>query len=412
MTTAENAPGGEQRKPASVGEHFFPKIFAMLDTKVPQPRFKKLLDEGGFAELGPELVMSFDRPTTEFVLRNSDVFSTRIEMNIGNARPLTPLNVDPPQHKMYRKLLDPMFSPRKMDAQVEDITRRVNDLIDGFIDRGECDFTNEFAEIFPSSVFLGLCGLPEEELRMFLHMRDGIMHPELLDPLALTDPERSAAVNRATGVEIYDYFGGLIDERIKSPTDDMISGFLTHEIDGKRLTKEDILDVCFNFLVAGLDTVTSSLTVFFAFLAQNPEHRRQIVERPEDIPAAVEELLRWETPVPSGIPRVATRDVELPNGRTIKAGTGIVISFGAANVSEDVWPDPFTVRFDRESNPHLAFAGGAHRCLGSHLARRELRIALREWHRRIPEYTIKPGHEELEYPPGIRHVRNLWLSWK
>ncbi len=397
-------------EPVRLSEHFREYRYQIIEQQQPQPRYQEILEQGGYIEFEPGLHMAFDREVVEFILRKPDLFSNYIEMGIGNERPLLPLNLDPPRHTAYRKLLDPMFSPKRMAAQEEDITRRVNALIDGFIERGECDFAEEFAEIFPSSVFLGLCGLPEEELSMFIHMRDGVMHPERVDPAALTDPERRLEINTETGKEIYAYFGALVDRRTTEPQDDMISGLLAYEIDGRRLTKEDILDLCFNFVVAGLDTVAGALTCFWAFLAQNHDHRRQLVEDPSLMPAAVEELLRWESPIPGSIPRVAVADVELPNGRVVKAGTAVFLCFGSANVSPSM-EDPMSVRFDREVNTHLAFAGGAHRCLGSHLARRELRIALAEWHRRIPEYRLKPGHEELSYPPGVRHVPHLTLSW-
>ena len=186
---------------------------------------------------------------------------------------------------------------------------------------------------------------------------------------------------------------------------------MTVDIDGERLTREEILDICFLFLIAGLDTVSDSLTCFYAFLATHPEHRREIVARPQVIPNAVEELLRWESPVPTGVPRVATRDTELPNGARISAGTAVMVNYGAGNVDPAEFPDAFEVRFDREQNRHIAFGGGVHRCLGSHLARRELRTTLREWHRRIPDYAIKPGHEELVYQPGLRSVKDLTLVW-
>jgi len=357
------------------------------------------------------LTMTFDRELTEFVLRNHELFSSRVEMNLGNARPLIPLNVDPPSHSKYRKLMDPLFSPKRMDEQEADITRRVNEFIDAFIDRGECNFTEEFAEIFPSSVFLGLMGLPESDLRTMLRLRDGSLHPEKIDPAAQEDFEVRAAVMNANGVEIYDYFTKQLDEREQHPTDDILTHFLQAEIDGERLTRDDILDTLFLFLIAGLDTVSDTLTCSYAYLANHPEHRRQIVDDPSIIPAAVEELLRWESPVPFGVPRVATRQVDLPNGATVPEGTMMVVMYGAANVDQSEFPDGFDVRFDREQNRHIAFGGGVHRCLGSHLARRELRITLREWHRRIPEYRIKPGHEELEYPPGLRHVKDLTLVW-
>jgi cytochrome P450 len=383
----------------------------LLDMSAPQANYKARIESGGYFTPMDGMALSFSRTNTEYLLRHHELFSSRVEMHLGNVRPLIPLNVDPPEHSKYRKLLDPLFAPKRMDEQEADITRRVNTFIDAFVDRGECNFTEEFAELFPSSVFLGLCGLPEDELRMFLDLRDGILHCEKVDPAALLDFETRRAVQDATGLKIYEYFGGLIDERRAHPTDDIVSRFLAAEVGGDKLTKEDILDILFLFLIAGLDTVSDSLTCFFAYLATHPEHRRQIVDDPAIIPSAVEELLRWESPVPGGVPRVANGDTELPSGVNVPAGTAVVVSYGAANVDPVAFDDPFEVRFDRANNPHIAFGGGVHRCLGSHLARRELRITLREWHRRIPEYRIKEGHEKLEYPPGLRHVKDLTLSW-
>ncbi len=203
----------------------------------------------------------------------------------------------------------------------------------------------------------------------------------------------------------------MLDARQANPTDDILTHFITAEVDGHTMSREEILDLCYLFLIAGLDTVSDSLTCLFAFLATHPEHRRQIVDNPAIIPSAVEELLRWETPVPYGVPRVATQDVVMPNGALIPAGTAVTVSYGGANIDPIEFPDGFEVRFDREANRHIAFGGGVHRCLGSHLARRELRIALAEWHRRIPDYGLKPGHEQLEFPPGLRHVKDLTLAW-
>ena len=384
---------------------------ALFDLAAPQPTYQKLIDQGGLLRPMDGMALSFRRDNNEFILRHHELFSSRVEMQLGNVRPLIPLNVDPPGHAKYRKLLDPLFAPRRMEEQEEDITRRVNGFIDTFIDRGECNFSEEFADLFPASVFLGLLGLPEEELRMFLRLRDGILHPEKFDPEAGFDIDKRQAVMNATGKEIYDYFSGLIAKRKTEPASDIITRFLAAEVEGDRLSDEEILDICFLFLIAGLDTVSDSLTCFFAFLAQHPEHRRQVVENPAVIPAAVEELLRWESPVPSGVPRVATEDVELPSGDRISSGTAMMVSYGSANVDSATFGDPFEVRFDRQDNPHIAFGGGVHRCLGSHLARRELRVTLREWHRRIPDYRIKPGHEKLEFPPGLRHVKDLMLTW-
>ncbi|CAB4365096.1 MAG: cytochrome P450 [Actinobacteria bacterium] len=367
--------------------------------------------EGGLLCPMDGIAVSFGREITDYVLRHHELFSSAVDLPLGNVRPLIPLNVDPPKHSKYRKILDPLFAPKRMDAMEADIAERANKFIDEFIERGECNFTEQFAELFPSAVFLGLMGLPWEELHTMLHLRDGILHPEKIDPAAVTDPLVSFAVMNATGQEIYAFFNEHLDAREANPTSDMLTHFITAEVDGESMTREEVLDLCYLFLIAGLDTVSDSLTCLFAFLAQHPEHRQQIIDDPALIPGAVEELLRWETPVAYGVPREATQDVTLPNGVQVPKGMVITVAYGASNVDPGEYPDGFDVRFDRENNRHIAFGGGVHRCLGSHLARRELRIALAEWHKRIPQYALKPGHEQLEFPQGLRHVKDLTLSW-
>ena len=377
------------------------------DRAGPQPGYVAMLEEtGGISCPFPGFVQAASREAVTTVLGDRKNFSSAGTMELGNIRPMIPLQIDPPDHAKYRKILDPLFAPKVMDAAEADLTARVNHFIDEFADRGWCNFTDEFAELFPSAVFLGLMGLPWEELHTFLRLRDGIlrvMGPDV--PM-----EEAQEKQRATGVEIYEYFGAILDERERNPSDDLLTHFLTAEVDGDRLSREDILDICFLFLIAGLDTVSDSLTCFFAYLAQHPDQRQRIVDDPSVIPNAVEELLRWETPVPGGVPRRALHDTEVC-GMTIESGTMVLPNYGAANMDPAEFPDGFDVRFDRENNAHIAFGAGIHRCLGSHLARRELRITLREWHRRIPVYELKPGHEKLEYPPGLRSVKNLMLAW-
>jgi cytochrome P450 len=382
----------------------------LFDLAAPQHRYVERIERGGFFEVMPGFFHSSRRDATEYVLRHHEIFSSAGTLDLGNIRPLIPLNVDPPRHSKYRKILDPIFAPRQMEAIEDDVTQRANRFIDAFIDRGECNFSREYAEVFPASVFLGLFGLPWEELDTILELRDGIIRPATADGQLELDPERALRIRRDTATRIYGYFDDILDERTREPREDILTRFVTTRIDGESLTREEMLDICFLFLIAGLDTVSDSLTCMYAFLAQNPGHRRQIVDDPEIIPRAVEEMLRWESPVPGGTPRVATRDTEVL-GHRVPAGGIVQVSYGAANVDPAEFEDSLEVRFDREPNRHLAFGGGVHRCLGSHLARRELRITLREWHRRIPDYRIKPGHEKLEYPPGLRSVKDLTLTW-
>ncbi len=376
----------------------------LFDLAEPQPKYQALIEIGGVIEPTEGFTVVASRAAVNEVLGDPGTFTSRDIVQLGNVRPLIPLSVDPPEHKKYRRILDPLFAPKKMDGIEDDIASRVNHFIDAFVDRGSCHFTEELAVPFPSAVFLGLMGLPWEELDTLLRLKDGIMRPGG----GGLGADEQMRIRDETGAEIYAYFDAILDERQRHPEQDILTGFLGAEVDGEQLTREEILDICFLFLIAGLDTVTDSLTCFFAYLGRHPEHRRQIVEDPSVIPRAVEELLRWETPV-AGTARLATSD-SVVTGCPINAGNLVFVSIGAANVDPAEFEDSFAVRFDREVNRHLAFGGGVHRCLGSHLARRELRVALREWHRRIPEYEVKPGLE-LEYPPGLRMVQNLELVW-
>jgi cytochrome P450 len=367
-----------------------------------QPANGALLEQGT-VRIGDALMVN-TRALVDEALRNPGLYSSEDLVEQGNTLPLIPLNIDPPEHVSYRKLLDPLFAPRRIDALEADIAERVNHFIDGLIDRGSCDFTAELAELFPSSVFLGMMGLPWEELDTLVSMRDGLLRP---GDRTMT-PEERTAIQRKTATRVYAYFDAILDARTANPQEDILSLFVSLEADGGRLKRPEVLAICFVLLTAGLDTVTDSLTCFFAFLAQNPEHRQRIVDDPTVIPSAVEELLRWETPVPSVV-RWAREDATL-GGEWIGAGNHVMVNLGAANLDPATFEAPMEVRFDREVNRHLAFGGGVHRCLGSHLARRELRIALREWHRRIPDYTLTPGYK-VTYLPPLRYVPDLQLTW-
>jgi len=343
-----------------------------------------------------------------WALRHPEIFSSAmdLQMALGTERPMIPQQIDPPAQTRYRRILDPCFSRRRMLGIQADVRRHANELIDAFIDAGECEFDHDFAIPLPCTAFLSLMGLPHEELETFLEFKDGIIRPHLRS--GSMDMEVNKDYRVATGRRIYAYFENVIEERRKHPTDDLVGYLLEAEIDGEKLSQNEILDVSFLLILAGLDTVTATLGCNIAFLANNPEHRRRLAEKPALTPGAVEELLRWETPV-MAVPRLAKQDVSL-HGFDIAAGELVTLLLGAANLDRAEFSDAAEVDFERERNRHLAFGAGAHRCLGSHLARIELETALEEWHRRIPEYRIKPG-EIPRYSPGIREVQYLPLVW-
>jgi cytochrome P450 len=301
------------------------------------------------------------------------------------------LQVDPPEHSKYRKLLDPIFAPKQMNAIEPVIAGMVNELIDPLVERGSCELTTDLAEPLPSTVFLGLMGLPLSDLDMFLGMKNGILRPAGDDMDSIRDSQR------ATAASIEAYFAEAMFERKKKPRDDLLSRFLTAEVDGARLTEEEIQGICFLFILAGLDTVTDSLECFFAYLAQHPEQRRAIVDDPAIIPAAVEELLRWETPVTT-VARVVAADVEL-GGCPMHQGDHVGVMIGSANTAAQPAP-----RLRRRGAPVPRFpsgpAGAAHHPAG--VAPPDTRLRARPGNRVVLRVGPPPGRPGAPRVPAVR----------
>ena len=371
----------------------------------PQPMYRMMRETAAVVPVDEHMVVVCRRGEIEELFRQPELYSSNMSaVDLQNVRPLIPLQIDPPDHKKYRKVLDPLFAPRQMALLEQPITELVNRLLDDLVGRDQIDFATDFSVPFPSQVFLTILGLPLDDLPTFLKMKDGIIRPEHV--IGAVQGSRAAiAYQREIAQSIYDYFDSALDALERVPVDErpdhLLTRFLATEVEGITLSRHEILDICFLFLIAGLDTVTASLDCMFSYLAQNPDQRALLATQPELIPAAVEEMLRWETPV-MGVIRVATDHVEL-GGCPINKGQQVSVLLGSANTDDEEFGDGDEVRFDRDPNRHLAFGGGIHRCLGSHLARQELRVALREWHRRIPDYSVKPG-VRLAYTTGIRSI--------
>jgi cytochrome P450 len=392
-----------------LSDTWFAETMAFLTGYVPpddpQPAFRERFSDSGVVEPKDGVILVGSRAAVAQLTAPDAAFSSNEAIRIGNQRPQIPMHTDAPDHAKYRKLLDHLFSPGRLKSVEAEIYNRANTLIDTFIDRGECNYTVEFSEPFPGMVFLDLMGLPQSDRMTLQKMVDAIFHP---GAGITTDIAEIARIQNEGGQQIYDYFTEAIAERRKNPQEDVVSGFLEAEVDGRPLTTEEMLDMCFTLLVGGLDTIKATLSTFMAFLGQNPVHRQRLVDDPDITPRAVEELLRWETPG-AVIFRRATKDQELL-GCPVREGQVVTAYLGAANLDPEVFPDGMTVDFDRKPNSHIAFGLGIHRCLGSHLARRELNVALLEWNRRIPNWSLKPGTNLTSSMP-IRMVDNLELVW-
>ncbi len=340
-----------------------------------------------------------------WAMRHPEVFSSDPEaMSLGE-QPLIPLQVDPPLHTRYRRLLNPEFLPRIVARLEPDVRVLVGQIIDAFVDRGECDFHDEFATPLPSTIFLRLMGLPQRDLGTFLQWRDDTVRPDV-EP---GDLEAAARVRAEAGAAINAYFEGALEERRRHPDDGLLSKLVTAEMDGERLSQREQLGICHLMLIGGLDTVTATLDCMIVHLARHPDRRRAIVADPSLVPSAIEELLRRESPV-MVVPRIVKQDVTL-RGVELRVGDHVSLLIGAANTDDAEFPDGDDVELGRDANKHLAFGGGHHLCLGAHLARLELRVGLEEFHRRIPDYRIADG-AEIHFSPGIRQAGPLPLVFE
>jgi cytochrome P450 len=340
------------------------------------------------------------------IVRNPQVFSSRIinvPDSIGQDGEMIPIQIDPPDHTIYRSIINPLFSPRRMrdlEPQIRDI---VNELLDAMLAEKKVDFVESFAREFPSRVFLALMGW---------NLDDAPQFNEWTDIMVLGKPgaseEENLAVREQAGMEVYAYFAEMIDQRTEHPSDaeDITQILMDSTFEGRPLTQFEILNLLLLFMIGGLHTVQGQLAHSIIYLAEHPEVRKQLVDDLELVPTAVEEMLRYESAVCPA--RVVTEDTVVGDVR-IKAGDRILIPFAAANRDPEKFDDPDLVDLTREPNPHLAFGAGNHRCVGSHLARLELRVAFEEIHRRMPDYRLDPSDPPVRHLSQVKGVHTLPL---
>lgn len=366
-----------------------------------QEHWQRLGAGSACVRIGDKVLVS-SPSAVDTVLHDPERFSSGPDaLFLGSKTGLVPLQVDPPGHVRYRRLLDPLFTPRRLAALEAGVAELTNRCLDGFIDRGRCDLSSELAVPVPCGTFLQLMGLPLEGLDEFIERKDDIIRP------VGSNQDEVEAKRAAAGRWIYEMYTGELDRRRGAPAGDDVLGHLVAQEEAGELTREESLNISYLLLIAGLDTVTDSIECCFAYLVEHPEHRRRLAAEPELAPRAVEELLRWMNPVPSVV-RVVTEDTEL-EGCPLPKGTRISVLLASANVDGTRFAEPERVDFDRSVTKHVGFGLGIHRCLGSHLARLELRVVLREWHRRIADYRLPDGHV-LQWSPALREILSFPLE--
>ncbi|HVJ52432.1 MAG TPA: cytochrome P450 [Aliidongia sp.] len=297
-----------------------------------------------------------------------------------------PVTSDPPDHRAHRQLLLPAFTPaeiKKLEPRTRGICR---ELLDGLAGKRLIDGAADFAQEVPVRVIASMLGVPEADgalFRQWIHR----FHQHANDV-----PGSLAVIDEMTA-----YFAPFITQRRSMPGDDLISFLTKAKIDGKPLTDEHVDGTLRLLLVAGIDTTWSMIGTCLWHLALHEEDRRRLAAEPALIPTAVEELLRAYAP--ATLSREILEDTEI-GGCPVKAGQMVMLAFGAANRDPAMFPEPDRVIIDRAENRHATFGLGIHRCLGSHLARMELNVALEEWMKTFPAFTLAPG-AELAWSAGI-----------
>lgn len=323
---------------------------------------------------------------------NRNIFSSAL----GETWPLIPLEIDPPEHGKWRSLLNPLLSPRRV-VNLEPIVRqRAIELIEGIKAKGNsCEAMHDFAFPFAVSIFLQFLGIGHERLHEFVGWANDLLHG--------TPAQRTAAAKIVVA-----FLDDLQALRRREPADDFMTFVTQAEIDGRRMTPEEVKAMGVLLFVAGLDTVAAAIGFDLLYLAQHRAEQEMLRAEPGRILLAAEEMLRaFPTVTPI---RRATRDVEVA-GALIKAGDLIACPSMTANRDPAEFANPEKIDFAREDNRHVAFAYGPHRCLGSHLARREVVIGLEEWLARIPTFRFKEGHLPTVYGGFVFGVEDLMLAW-
>jgi cytochrome P450 len=333
------------------------------------------------------------------MLRDADNYSKKgmgkFAQSIGDDWLVIPTEADPPVHTEYRKALNSHFAPQKMFALKDQVRERARNLVAAFKDRGECDFVHEFAEQYPVNIVLDLLGLPSDRMPQFLEWEKDILHSN--DWQARTNAVR----------HVRDYLLEEIESRRQNPREDYITTVLGFESFGRPWTRDEVLGHCFNLYIGGLDTVTSLLGNIFAHLARNPAQQAALRADPSQIVLAVEEFLRAFAPVT--VFRIATKEVEI-RGQKILPGDYVAVSTPLVGRDPDFYDAPQEIRFDRKA-AHMSLGSGIHKCLGMHLARLELQIAVEEFMTALPEFRVKDGFRVPYYVGNILHVEALHLQW-
>lgn len=334
------------------------------------------------------LFMLYRYEDVQQMFRDNETFSSSVIIELlGDVLGKTVmLGMDEPEHGAQRALISKAFSQKAMARWEDELIGQVaNELIDRFVDRGHADLVKEFTFAYPSQIIAGLLGLPRQDYPQFQRWSISLL-------TFVVNQERGLAASAA----LRDYFAPILAARRTEPRDDLISALAEAELDGEKLSDEEIFSFLRLLLPAGVETTYRSLGNLLFGLLSNPDQLDSLRADRSLIPQAIEEGVRWEPPLLT-IQRLVTRDTEL-SGVHIPAGSSVFPMLGAANRQEDRYPDPDRFDIYRQPRAHIGWGHGVHVCLGMHLARLEMRVALNLLFDRLPNLRLDPDGDD----PHIR----------
>lgn len=308
---------------------------------------------------------------------------------------LLPVESDAPDHQQYRQVLRPFFTPEAMERRFDQAQRLTDRLIDGFIDRGSCEFIGEFASILPNAIVISMLGLPEEMLPRFLAWEDTAIHGA------------SHAEQLAAGIAVHDYLADYIAEQTRDPTNELIQAIVNGRMNDRALTQAEKEGLVYLLFIAGLDTVFSTMGWIMKHLATDQALQERLRRNPHEIPAAVEEFTRaYGVSAPS---RIVAEDLTF-HGVPMKKGEHILLPTYLAGRDPRAFANPHVIDIDRKPR-HVTFGLGAHVCIGIHLAKREMRIMIETFLRRMNNIRIKAGGGFAYHTSNTIGLDHLDLEW-
>lgn len=314
--------------------------------------------------------------------------------------PLAPLGsemivmIDPPRHRPVRKLASPRFTPRAVERHRTEIERIAASILDEWATGGDtrdCDFVEAIAAPLPIAVIAWILGIEREDWELLYRCTNEVIGAN--DPEFRRPGESAAATAKRARGELRGYLQRLIEKRRSNPGDDLVSELVRADLDGAAPSPELILENCELFVEAGNETTRNAISGGLIAFSEHPAEWERLRAHPELLPTAVDEILRWVTPI-THFTRVATQDCEL-RGQKISAGEQLALYYASANRDEEVFDEPFSFRIDRRPNRHLAFGVGEHVCLGAHLARVELETLFRHLLGRLEHFELAGAVERL-----------------